>query len=62
MTLAVFNITKSVINGKLVAPIVEYTSGAISQPKPFLCSITPRSTKAEELIHMLASGVDGLQK
>ncbi|THH20292.1 hypothetical protein EW146_g1063 [Bondarzewia mesenterica] len=48
--LAVFNITKAVENGVVIEPAVEYTSGSISHPKPFKCSVKPRSAKAEELI------------
>ncbi|KAJ3522356.1 hypothetical protein NM688_g8885 [Phlebia brevispora] len=49
-TLAAFNITKAVENGKLIDPLVEYTVGTISHPKPFRCAIKPRSAKAEALI------------
>jgi cytochrome P450 len=49
-TLAAFNISKVSENGELVIPKAEQTTGTISHPKPFKCSITPRSTKALELI------------
>ncbi|KAF8889423.1 cytochrome P450 [Gymnopilus junonius] len=45
MSLAVFDITKSVVDGVVVEPKVEQTTGLISHPKPFLCSIAPRSLK-----------------
>ncbi|THH12729.1 hypothetical protein EW146_g7425 [Bondarzewia mesenterica] len=53
--LAVFNITKAVSEkGVVIEPVVEYTSGTgtyrTSHPKPFKCSIKPRSAKAEALI------------
>ncbi|EIM85529.1 cytochrome P450 [Stereum hirsutum FP-91666 SS1] len=57
MTLAVFDITKAVENGDVVEPEVEYTSGTISHPKPFKCSIKPRSEKAVTLI--LSDGLFG---
>ncbi|EKM56470.1 uncharacterized protein PHACADRAFT_253611 [Phanerochaete carnosa HHB-10118-sp] len=50
MVLATFDITKTVENGRVIEPEVEYTSGTISHPKPFKCTIKPRSTKAEALI------------
>nr|BAL05080.1 cytochrome P450 [Phanerodontia chrysosporium] len=50
MVLATFDISKAVENGKVIEPEVEYTSGTISHPKPFKCTIKPRSTKAEALI------------
>ncbi|GJE86537.1 cytochrome P450 [Phanerochaete sordida] len=50
MVLATFDISKSVENGEVVEPVVEYTSGTISHPKPFKCTIKPRSAKAEALI------------
>ncbi|KAM5537299.1 hypothetical protein V8D89_009029 [Ganoderma adspersum] len=36
--------------GKEITPSGEYVSGFVSQPKPFVCSIRPRSTTAAELI------------
>ncbi|KAA1474623.1 cytochrome P450 [Dentipellis sp. KUC8613] len=50
MSLSVFNIEKAVENGKIIEPEVVYLEGAISHPKPFKCSIKPRSEKAEVLI------------
>ncbi|KAF8192574.1 cytochrome P450 [Pholiota molesta] len=50
MTLAVFNISKYVENGIVTEPIHENTTGTISHPEPFKCSIKPRSEKAISLI------------
>jgi len=50
MSLAVFDISKCVENGVVVEPSEERTSGIISHPKPFKCSIKPRSAKALALI------------
>ena len=67
MTLAVFDITKVVEDGRVIEPEAEQTSGTVrlvfspmtmlisvntaySHPKPFKCSIKPRSAEAEALI------------
>ncbi|OCH95985.1 cytochrome P450 [Obba rivulosa] len=50
MSLAAFKISKVVEDGKVIEPAIEYTSGTISHPAPFRCSIKPRSEKAEALI------------
>ncbi|KAL4061713.1 cytochrome P450 [Scleroderma yunnanense] len=50
MTLAVFDITKAIEDGKEITPEIDSLSGAVSRTKPFRCSIQPRSTKALELI------------
>ncbi|KIK65636.1 hypothetical protein GYMLUDRAFT_240140 [Collybiopsis luxurians FD-317 M1] len=50
MSLAVFDITKCIENGVTVQPVNDRTSGTISHPKPFKCSIKPRSPKAVALI------------
>ncbi|KAG1905769.1 cytochrome P450 [Suillus fuscotomentosus] len=50
MSLAVFDILKIVENGVEHTPEVDSSSGAISHPKPFKCSIKPRSAKAIALI------------
>ncbi|EMD40455.1 hypothetical protein CERSUDRAFT_80124 [Gelatoporia subvermispora B] len=50
MSLAAFNISKVVEDGKAIEPVIEYSSGTISHPAPFPCSIKPRSAKAESLI------------
>ncbi|KAK7061420.1 cytochrome P450 [Favolaschia claudopus] len=54
MTLSVFNISKSIENGKVIVPIHENTRGTIrlvAHPVPFQCSISPRSEKSIQLIH-----------
>ncbi|KAF9812628.1 hypothetical protein IEO21_06099 [Rhodonia placenta] len=50
MSLAVFDITKPVVDDVIIEPAVEMSSGIISHPLPFQCSIKPRSAKAESLI------------
>jgi len=50
MSLAVFDISKVVENGITIEPVHENTTGTISHPKPFKCSIKPRSEKAVSLI------------
>ncbi|KAI6098628.1 cytochrome P450 [Pisolithus croceorrhizus] len=51
MSLAVFEISKVVVNGVEITPEVDPLSGTISHPKPFKCSIKARSAKAVGLIH-----------
>ncbi|KAI0650117.1 cytochrome P450 [Trametes meyenii] len=53
MSLAVFKIEKAVENGKVIEPSTEWTSGTVSHPPPYKCSIKPRSAKAEALLHSL---------
>ncbi|KAG2108532.1 cytochrome P450 [Suillus discolor] len=50
MSLAVFDISKAVENGIEITPEVDPLSGTISHPKPFKCSIKPRSSRAVALI------------
>lgn len=50
MSLAVFEISKVIEKGVEIAPEVDSSSGTISHPKPFKCSIKPRSAKAVALI------------
>ncbi|KAG1874761.1 cytochrome P450 [Suillus subalutaceus] len=50
MSLAVFDISKVVENGVEITPEVDPSSGTISHPKPFKCSIKPRSARALALI------------
>ncbi|KAL9709236.1 hypothetical protein Ac2012v2_007590 [Leucoagaricus gongylophorus] len=50
MTLAVFNISKYVEDGRVIEPIVDQTTGIISHPTSFQCTIKPRSEKAVSLI------------
>jgi hypothetical protein len=50
-TLAAYSVSKPVgIDGKAIEPKVEFTPGFVSQPVPFQCAFTPRSSKYEELI------------
>ncbi|KAF9453375.1 cytochrome P450 [Macrolepiota fuliginosa MF-IS2] len=51
MTLAVFDISKYMEDGKFVEPVVDQTTGTISHPTAFQCSIKPRSHKALALIN-----------
>jgi len=50
MSLAVFDISKPVVNDVPIEQAIEMSSGIISHPLPFKCHITPRSSKAEALI------------
>ncbi|KAF9468823.1 cytochrome P450 [Collybia nuda] len=50
MSLAVFDVSKYVENGVIIEPVHENTTGTISHPKPFKCTIKPRSQKAVSLI------------
>lgn len=52
--LAVFNISKAVeADGTVIEPDTEYTTGLISRPKPFQCSLVPRLEGARELIRQI---------
>ncbi|KAG2356989.1 cytochrome P450 [Suillus spraguei] len=55
MSLAAFDISKVVENGIEITPEVDPLSGTISHPKPFKCSIKPRSSKAIALIEQDAN-------
>ncbi|KAG1851316.1 cytochrome P450 [Suillus subalutaceus] len=50
MSLAVFDISKVIENGVEITPEVETLPGVIGHPKPFKCSIKPRSATALGLI------------
>ncbi|KAG0702310.1 cytochrome P450 [Suillus ampliporus] len=50
MSLAVFDISKVIENGVEITPELDPSSGTISHPKPFKCSIKPRSSTATGLI------------
>ncbi|KAJ7162570.1 cytochrome P450 [Mycena crocata] len=50
MTLAAFDISKCVEDGRVITPIHENTTGTISHPVPFRCTIKPRSEKTIQLI------------
>lgn len=51
--LAVYSITKPIVNGKETEPTVKFTSGVISRPEPFQTSIKPRSLQHEQLIRSI---------
>ncbi|KAG1813931.1 cytochrome P450 [Suillus subaureus] len=55
MSLAVFDISKVVENGVEIIPEFEPSLGSISHPKPFKCSIKPRSATALGLIRQDAN-------
>ncbi|KAG1756034.1 cytochrome P450 [Suillus lakei] len=55
MSLAVFDISKTVENGVEITPELDPLSGTISHLKPFKCSIKPRSAKAVALIQQDAN-------
>ncbi|KAH9938483.1 cytochrome P450 [Fomitopsis serialis] len=50
LSLAVFDIAKPIVDGNVVEPSLEYTTGTISHPVPFECSVKPRSAKASALV------------
>ncbi|KAG1753720.1 cytochrome P450 [Suillus paluster] len=50
MSLAVFDISKVIENGVEITPEIDFSSGAISHPKPVKCSIKARSAQALQLI------------
>ncbi|KAG2109012.1 cytochrome P450 [Suillus discolor] len=50
MSLAVFDVSKVVENGVEITPEIDPSSGLISHPKPFKCSIEARSETASTLI------------
>ncbi|KAG1837952.1 cytochrome P450 [Suillus tomentosus] len=55
MSLAVFDISKVVEHGIEITPEIDPSSGTSSHPKPFKCSIKPRSAIALELIEQDAN-------
>ncbi|TFY82533.1 hypothetical protein EWM64_g1478 [Hericium alpestre] len=58
MSLSVFNISKAVENGVTITPAVDYTDGTISHPKPFKCSVKPRSEHAVAIIKSIEFNQD----
>ena len=52
-TLAVFNVSKAVENGREVDPAVSFLPGVISHPAPFKAVIRPRSQQHEVLIRSI---------
>ncbi|KAH9928066.1 cytochrome P450 [Fomitopsis serialis] len=55
-SLAAFEISKPVIDGKVIEPSMEYTTGTITHPQEFQCAIKPRSSKAEALLSAYERG------
>ncbi|KAG1747595.1 cytochrome P450 [Suillus lakei] len=55
MSLAVFDISKIIENGVEITPDFDPSSGSISHPKPFKCSIKPRSATTLGLIQQDAN-------
>jgi len=55
MSLAVFDISKVVENVVEITPKLDPASGTISHPKPFKCSVKPRSAKAVAFIQQDAN-------
>ncbi|PBK93436.1 cytochrome P450 [Armillaria gallica] len=51
MVLAVFNVSKYCEDGIIFEPDIETTSGAVSHPTSFKCTVTPRNEKAFGLIN-----------
>lgn len=49
-SLAVFNIQKPIVDGKVVEPEIKFEPGTISHPLPYRTSIMPRSEKHRQLI------------
>ena len=49
-SLAMFNIGKPTVNGKIIEPVVEFTPGTLSHPVEFRAEVKPRSARAEALI------------
>ncbi|KZL71681.1 cytochrome p450 oxidoreductase [Colletotrichum tofieldiae] len=52
-SLAVFNIVKKVVDGKVIEPKAEFQPGVISHPAHFEASIKPRSPQHEKLIRSI---------
>ncbi|KAK2461241.1 hypothetical protein APHAL10511_006768 [Amanita phalloides] len=50
MTLAVFDITPYMEDGKAVMPDLDQRTGLVSHPSKFKCQITPRSPNALALL------------
>ncbi|KIP12415.1 hypothetical protein PHLGIDRAFT_498342 [Phlebiopsis gigantea 11061_1 CR5-6] len=56
-TLAAFNISKPKDDqGNVIEPDTNYTPASLSRPKPFKCSIMPRSDRAIALVHQAYDG------
>ncbi|KZT74723.1 cytochrome P450 [Daedalea quercina L-15889] len=50
MVLSIFNISKPIVNGKVVEPPMQSSANIVSHPLPFECDIQPRSAKAAALV------------
>ncbi|KAF7374170.1 hypothetical protein MSAN_00298800 [Mycena sanguinolenta] len=50
--LSLFNIQKATKNGVVVEPAVGQTSGTVSRPLPFVCTVVPRGEEARSLIEV----------
>ncbi|KZT69855.1 cytochrome P450 [Daedalea quercina L-15889] len=51
-SLAALDISKPVVNGEVIEPSMKYTTGTISHPCEFKCTIKPRSPSAEALLSL----------
>lgn len=49
-SLAVFDISKVIQNGRELQPVVKFTPGVVSHPEPYKVQIKPRSPRHEQLI------------
>ncbi|KXN86289.1 O-methylsterigmatocystin oxidoreductase [Leucoagaricus sp. SymC.cos] len=50
MSLATLDIEKTLVDGRPVEPVLEYSTGTISRPKPFRSSIKPRNARVMALV------------
>ncbi|PPQ65600.1 hypothetical protein CVT26_000549 [Gymnopilus dilepis] len=50
MSLAVFDVRKCIEDGQVIEPVHENTTGTISHPEPFKCTVKPRTERAISLI------------
>ncbi|EJD01808.1 cytochrome P450 [Fomitiporia mediterranea MF3/22] len=57
--LSTFNITKALDeNGNPITPKADYTPLIVRHPKPFKCSLTPRSDEIERVVRQAAESVE----
>jgi len=52
-SLAVFNVSKALENGKEAMPVIKFEPGVVSHPAPYKTKITPRSAHHESLIRSI---------
>ena len=45
--------TSQIVDGKVVEPPTDFTTGTVSHPPHYLCDIKPRSAKAEAILNSL---------